>query len=48
MYAYNPSFTWDGGTEVPKGRALAAHERATIIKAIRDELMQYLQAASKY
>ena len=48
MYAYNLSFTWDSGTEVPEGRALAAHKRATTIKAIRDKLAQHLWATSKY
>src|SRR5439155_18121947 len=43
MYAYNPLFTWDGSIEVPEGRALAAHEQATIIKAIRDKLVQHLR-----
>ena len=26
MYTYNLSFTWDGGTEVPKGGAPVAHK----------------------
>src|SRR5437667_418806 len=48
MYAYNPSFTWDVDTEVPEGGAPAAHERATTIKAVRDELAQCLWAAGEY
>jgi len=48
MYAYNPSFTWDVDTEVPEGGAPAAHERATTIKAVRDELAQRLRAAGEY
>ena len=48
MYTYNSSFIWDGGTEVPEGGAPVAHKRATTIKAIRDKLVQHLQAASKY
>ena len=48
MYAYNPSFTWDVGTEVPKRGTPAAHERATTIKAVRDKLAQCLQATGEY
>ena len=48
MYAYNPSFTWDVEAEVPEGGAPAAHERATTIKAVRDELVQHLQATGEY
>jgi len=48
MYAYNPSFTWDVDTEVPECGTPVAHERATTIKVVRDELTQHLRAAGEY